>query len=63
MIMFVAHCDHPDCAESGPEDDTPLGARRAAVRNGWQRWRSPDDELLDLCPAHHRESKAVRLEW
>jgi hypothetical protein len=58
MIMFTAKCDHPDCGERGPEAETGTLARGAALDAGWQRWRAPDGELLDLCPPHRQPIKA-----
>ena len=54
MITWSAKCDYPECKTRGPEAETEVGARDRAYDAGWQRWRAPGDELLDLCPAHHQ---------
>lgn len=56
MITYVARCDYPECEERGPECTSPADALAGALGVGWQRWHNPsdDDELLDLCPAHHQ---------
>jgi hypothetical protein len=54
MFVHAVSCDHPDCGETAREATTEWLARQIALDDGWQRWRDPFGEVLDLCPSHHQ---------
>lgn len=55
--LYYIVCDHRGCDAAGPDEESETLARERVMKAGWQRWRRPpprDDELLDLCPDHHK---------